>query len=123
MGELMVTERRNFQRIYDLAERVLPVGTDTTEPDEGELANFVIRRGEQFVGRLDPKADRKQKTFIVRKLIFEPKFKNYDGLLPALAEKLRAFAAFNGCERIAIEKTEPGKVKTSLTEYAYDETA
>ena len=35
-------------------------------------------------------------------------------ILPALAEKLRAFAAFNGCERIAIEETEPGKVKTYL---------
>ena len=225
MGELMVTERRNFQRIYDLKERVLPAGTDTTEPDEDELASFVIRRalngfgfvstktirntkatsevieelvdsgevtpieieglegeayhaltknigevtkqfgtrmrlhilspfdnlvinrgrlkelfdfeyklecyfpaakrrygyfclpilwGEQFVGRLDPKADRKNKIFIIRNMIFEPNFKDYDDLLPALAEKLHAFAAFNECEQIVVEETVTDKFKASL---------
>lgn len=237
-GELMVAERRDFQKIYDLTERVLPAGTDATEPDRGELARFLVRRafagfgiastdeiwweigneigreisnrrkaisewieelvhsgevtpieiegldgetyyaltktieeatkqlqsgmrlhilspfdnlvgcrrrlktlfdfeyklechhpatkrrygyfclpilwGDEFVGRLDPKADRRQKTFIVRKLMFEPDFKDYDGLLPALAEKLRAFAAFNECERVVIEQTVPEKVKTPL---------
>jgi len=226
MGELMVTERRNVQRIYDLKERVLPAGTDTTEPDEDELASFVIRRalngfgfvstktirntkaisevikgmvdsgevtpveiegldgeayyalikhlgevekqlctqmrlhilspfdnlvinrgrlkelfdfeyklecyfpaakrrygyfclpilwGEQFVGRLDPKADRKHKIFIIRNMIFEPDFKDYDDLLPALAEKLHAFAAFNECEQIVVEETVPEKCKAALT--------
>ncbi len=229
MGELMVTERRNFQRIYDLRERVLPEGMDMTEPNQDELGSFVVQRlltanglvstdkirwgfgnqkaiseameelvdsgevtpveiegldgegyyaltknieeatkllrsemrlhilspfdnlvinrgrlkktfdfeyklecyfpaakrrygyfclpilwGEEFVGRLDSKADRKQKTFIVRKLILEPDFKDYERLLPAFAEKLRAFAAFNGCEPIVIEQTIPGKMKTPL---------
>ncbi len=229
MGELMVTERRNFQRIYDLRERVLPEGMDMTEPNQDELGSFVVQRlltanglvstdkirwgfgnqkaiseameelvdsdevtpieiegldgeayhaltksieettkplrskmrlhilspfdnlvinrgrlkklfdfeyklecyfpaakrkfgyfclpilfGDQFVGRLDPKADRKTKTFIVRKLILEPTFKDHDALLPALARKLRAFAAFNGCEPIVIEQTIPGKMKTPL---------
>ena len=230
MGELMVTERRNFQRIYDLKERVLPAGTDTTEPDEDEMERFVIRRtlnglgfasnnairwrrhntmsisevieemvdsgevtsieiegldgeayyaltkhigeaakqhgdqriihilspfdnlvinrgrlkelfdfeyklecylpaakrrygyfclpilwGEQFVGRLDPKADRKNKIFIVRKMIFEPDFKDYDDLLPGLAEKLHAFTAFNECDQIVVEETVPEKFKAPLT--------
>jgi len=44
MGKLMVTERRNFQRIYDLTERVLPADTDTTEPDWDEVGRFVVRR-------------------------------------------------------------------------------
>ena len=226
MGELMVTERRNFQRIYDLRERVLPEGTDTSEPDPGELGRFIVQRvlglhgvasageiqgnsnaasegieelvdsgevvsvevegldggpfyalreavedamnargnrrrlhllspfdnlvirrgrlralfdfeyklecylpaakrrygyfclailwGEHFVGRLDPKADRKKKTFIVRKLIFEPEFRAYEDVLPALAEKLHAFAAFNGCERVVVEQTDPTKVKAPL---------
>lgn len=228
-GELMVTERRNFQRIYDLTERVLPGGTDTTEPDADEQARFVVRRelegrgittarevrwritppkdiekavralvdsreitpvevegldgeqhyalterlekasrqrrssthlhllspfdnlvihrtwlerffgfdyslecynppakrkygyfclpvlwGDRFVGRLDPKADRKQRAFIVRKLVFEPDQKDYDALMPALSEKLRAFAAFNGCEGIVVEKTEPAKAQRPL---------
>jgi uncharacterized protein YcaQ len=43
-GELMVTERRNFHRIYDLTERVLPAGTDRSEPAPEELARFAVRR-------------------------------------------------------------------------------
>ena len=43
-GELMVSHRVNFQRYYDLAERVLPPGVDTTRPDEAEAARFGIRR-------------------------------------------------------------------------------
>ena len=222
-GELMVTERRNFQRLYDLRERVLPPDVDTTEPAAGEVARFetrralgslgfapvddvrwrqwasqrtgvetvhalvdagevvtfeiegmdgqtfcalaevlaeavglqedgtplhilspfdnlVIRRGwlktffgfdyrleaytpaakrrygyfclpllwgERFVGRMDAKADRKPGTFIVRRLTFEPSCGDFDALLPALVTRLRAFAAFNGCERIVVEQTEP----------------
>jgi hypothetical protein len=35
-------------------------------------------------------------------------------LLPVLAEKLWAFAAFNDCEWIAIERVEPEKIKSNL---------
>lgn len=43
-GELMIRERRGFERVYDLTERVLPVGTDTRMPDDGELGRFIVRR-------------------------------------------------------------------------------
>ncbi|MFH1686537.1 MAG: crosslink repair DNA glycosylase YcaQ family protein [bacterium] len=43
-GELMITERRRFRRVYDLTERVLPAGLDTREPDTAELGCFLIRR-------------------------------------------------------------------------------
>src|SRR5262249_24492498 len=43
-GELMVAARKSFQRRYDLTERVLPAGTDTTEPDREELGRFAVRR-------------------------------------------------------------------------------
>jgi len=229
-GELMVTERQNFQRIYDLRERVLPLGVDTTEPAVDEMARFEVRRtlgglgfapvddvrwgrewgqkasseavrelvasgeaatfeiegldgqtfcalaetldqvtgqrgdetpvhilspfdnlvirrgwletffgfayrleaytpaaerrygyfclpilwGDRFVGRMDSKADRKSRTFIVRRLTFEPGFTDDDGLTPALSAKLRAFAAFNGCERIVVERTVPAHVGAPL---------
>ena len=70
--------------------------------------------GERFVGRVDSKADRKRRTFIVRQLTFEPQVVDYDALLPILAEKLWAFAAFNNCERIVVEGVEPQRVKTNL---------
>lgn len=43
-GDLMVTRRESFQRIYDLTERVLPPGTDTTEPSDEELERFLVER-------------------------------------------------------------------------------
>lgn len=41
-GDLMISERRNFQRIYDLTERVLPATVDTRMPDAQELGRFLV---------------------------------------------------------------------------------
>ena len=43
-GHLMISERRNFQKVYDLTERVLPPGTDTSEPSRPELGRFHVLR-------------------------------------------------------------------------------
>lgn len=43
-GELMITERRKFQRVYDLTERVLPEWVNTKMPDEEELGRFLVNR-------------------------------------------------------------------------------
>jgi uncharacterized protein YcaQ len=229
-GKLMIAERRNFQRVYDLTERILPTGVDTTVPDEADVARFLIHRAlsahgiarereisehihggdrarlsaalralveegdvvrvtvdglddqdlfalrgalkqeptpgrdarcvllcpfdnliiqrertkwlfdfdytlecyvpapkrvhgyfvfpilfsDALVGRLDPKADRKSKTLIVRTLRFEPGFNRFDELLPAFAESLARFARFNGCETITVETIKPLGLKRSL---------
>ena len=39
-GILLISHRENFQRHYDLAERVLPARVDTTMPTEKERARF-----------------------------------------------------------------------------------
>ena len=229
MGRLMVTERRNFQRVYDLAERVLPADLDTSRPSAEETARFQIRRelaaqglsrmngwwirnretigaavaeliaageaarvevegggdgepffartealdealrrrrgrrrihilspfdglimrrqqrlrrlfafetklecytpaakrrygyfclpilfGDRFIGRLDPKADRRQRVLIVKTLHFEPDFEEFDAAAAPLAAKLVAFAAFNDCEGVRIEKTRPAKLRPAL---------
>jgi len=43
-GELMVPSRVNFHKVYDLTDRVLPQGTDTTLPNSEEYARFLILR-------------------------------------------------------------------------------
>ncbi len=213
-GTLMVRGRKGFQKIYDLAERVLPVGVDTTPPTEKELARFLItsalrshglalesemrylRKGAQravraalremvaggevvsvrvakldeyefyafpqaleglstspqkkrrsfqllspfdnsmiqrarvqrlfdfdyqiecyvpapkrkygyfclplladgtLIGRLDCKAERKERTLRVHTLVFEPKFRKFDTAQPEFRAALDRFAAFNGC--------------------------
>ena len=49
-GELMIRERRGFERIYDLTERVLPAGTDTRVPAPDELGRFIVRRALAALG-------------------------------------------------------------------------
>lgn len=43
-GELMVTRRINFQRYYDLPERVIPTHIDQSLPTARERATFLINR-------------------------------------------------------------------------------
>lgn len=49
-GELMVSARRNFQKIYDLTERVLPANIDTHMPASEEIGRFLIRRALAALG-------------------------------------------------------------------------
>ncbi|MDH5737222.1 MAG: winged helix DNA-binding domain-containing protein [Gammaproteobacteria bacterium] len=41
-GELMITRREGFQKVYDLRERVLPAETNTRYPTEEEWGRFMI---------------------------------------------------------------------------------
>ena len=41
-GELMVSSREGFQKVYDLPERVLPDWVDTRHPDISEYADYLI---------------------------------------------------------------------------------
>jgi uncharacterized protein YcaQ len=49
-GKLMVARRQNFQKVYDLAERVVPGSIDTTLPDRKEYAAYLIRKAIQAYG-------------------------------------------------------------------------
>lgn len=227
MRLLMVAERRNFQRIFDLTERILPEDVDTTEPDDAEIARFAVRRclrayglatarqikdhiwvaaqthinaavaelldsgeltrvavgdddgyyaltraltsrsrpaapevhilspfdnlviqrprlralfgldytlecympapkrrhgyfvlpvlyGDEFVARLDPKVERSTREFHVRRLSFEPDFKDGEAALPALARKLADFARFNGADTVELHVVTPARWKPLL---------
>ncbi|MFT5705996.1 MAG: hypothetical protein ACI9ES_000267 [Oceanospirillaceae bacterium] len=41
-GDLMVTQRRGFQKVYDLTHRVLPANIDTQAPSTEEYCEFLI---------------------------------------------------------------------------------
>ncbi len=43
-GRLLVTRRHGFQKVFDLAERVVPPGIDTSEPTKSEYAHWLIER-------------------------------------------------------------------------------
>jgi len=54
-GDLMIAGRRNFQRFYDLTERVLPVWVDTTEPTAAERDRYWIEGGVKALGVCTPR--------------------------------------------------------------------
>lgn len=60
-GELMIRERRGFERVYDLRERVLPAGTDTREPAAAELGRFIVQRA---LGALGVAGEREVRDYI-----------------------------------------------------------
>lgn len=41
-GELMISGRRKFQKVYDLTERILPSWVDTSVPTQDEISRFVV---------------------------------------------------------------------------------
>jgi uncharacterized protein YcaQ len=43
-GELMISHRVNFHKVYDLSERVLPDHIDTSVPNTEEYARFLVKR-------------------------------------------------------------------------------
>ncbi len=49
-GDLMIADRVNFHRIYDLTERVLPGWADRTEPTPEERDRFFVERGAKAIG-------------------------------------------------------------------------
>jgi uncharacterized protein YcaQ len=240
-GDLMITARRNFQKIYDLTERVLPENINTTYPGPEELGHFLVRRAllalgvaqekeilkfmqpessrdsdlqiankdiisnslkqlietrevvpvkidnfqentfyalsqiieeaekiskqnsdlfllspfdnliiqrdrikklfkfdyalecylppakrkfgyytlpilweDNFVGRLDPKADGKRKTFFIHQLALEKNIEIKPELILQMTKKLIDLAKFNNCQKIIIEKSNPVKLKSEL---------
>jgi len=43
-GDLEITRREGFQKVYDLPERVIPTFVDTAMPTDSEYARFLVRR-------------------------------------------------------------------------------
>lgn len=43
-GRLMVAKRQGFQKVYDITERVLPRGVDTSLPTEKEYARYLVTK-------------------------------------------------------------------------------
>lgn len=62
-----------------------------------------ILYGADFIGRLDPKADRKAKKMIIKNIYLENGVNMTERLLYQFCQKLRELANFNECEHIEIQ--------------------
>jgi hypothetical protein len=103
------------QRVRDLfgfdyrAEMYVPAA----QRQYGYYVLPILHRG-RLVGRLDPKADRKTETLIIRAIYLEPGQSITDELLAGIASTLREFMAFHDSQRLQIERSEPGALRDLL---------
>ena len=74
-----------------------------------------ILYGDQFVGRLDSKADRKTGTYIIKSLYIESTRLD-SAFTTKLASAIIDFGNFNNCEDIVIADADPNHWQASLTE-------
>jgi hypothetical protein len=84
-------------------------------PEERIYGYYVmpILLGTRFIGRLDPKLDRQNKTMIVNSLLWEKKGVGKN-LVTELAAALRRFLEFHGVSQVSIERTQPKELKDAL---------
>jgi hypothetical protein len=54
-GDLMVADRVNFQRVYDVKERVLPEWVDTTPVAPDEARRFCLEQAAKALGVFEPR--------------------------------------------------------------------
>jgi uncharacterized protein YcaQ len=71
--------------------------------------------GDRFVARMDSKADRKQKVLIIFNLHFEP-IKLSQSEVSKLGAALMAFAKFNQCQEVVVEKSNNKKLLKEIRE-------
>lgn len=69
---------------------------------------------DEFIGRMDCKADRKANAFIVQALHFEPHVDDVEPIVPPLEDTVRDYAAFNGCKSVEIMAVEPVRFRKPL---------
>ncbi len=59
-----------------------------------------ILHGDRFIGRIDAKASREDKTFIIKKIFWEDESALNNKIIKKLEKKLTDYALFTGCERV-----------------------
>lgn len=70
--------------------------------------------GEQFVGRLDAKADRPSRRLLLQNLSFEDGFNDFERMQPAWNDGMQRFLAFQGCDTLEVVQVSPSKAKRLL---------
>jgi len=79
-----------------------------------------ILYGDNLVGRLDPKADRKNRKFIIRNLVIEKTLQDIEAFSSELARKIVDLSNFNGCESISIERCNIKKIGSAVSRLLAD---
>ena len=95
-GQIMIDFRKNFQKFYDLTERVLPANVDSNPMDDSNLASFVV---ETSLGSLGLGNQQDIRTYLGR----WPAQFLWKGRRPAIDRYMDELVSEGKLERVEIE--------------------
>jgi uncharacterized protein YcaQ len=110
----LIWDRQRMEDLFDFYYRV-EMYTPAAKRQFGYYVLPILHRG-KLVGRLDPKADRKSNTLIVRAIYLEQDQQISDELLAGISSALREFMAFHGSKTLRIDRSEPENLGALLME-------
>jgi uncharacterized protein YcaQ len=101
-----IIDRIRMKKLYDF-EYALECYLPVTKRKYGYFVMPLLWKG-KLIGRLDPKADRKNKVLKIHRIIFEDNFDDFNKIQGPLLEALKHFALFNECDHIHVKEIIPG---------------
>ena len=78
-------------------------------PEKRKYGYFVlpILWGDRLIGRMDAKANRAERQLVIRNLVFEPTFQDFEAVKSAFASALNDFTRYQECDQWKISRVEP----------------
>lgn len=70
--------------------------------------------GDRFVGRMDCKAERKEKKLLIRNLVIEPDARLSETLIRQFAKSVWEFAGFCGCDHVELQNIVPQTLRDAF---------
>ena len=107
----LLIQRKRVKEVFDF-EYLLECYVPEAKRKVGYFS-LPLLYGNEFIGQLDLKADRKKKQLLIRNLVWENDVKKSDTMQNAFRKKLNQLMQFNNCEELILEK----KAKTTGGEF------
>lgn len=108
----VVWDRRRAEELFHFEYRI-ECYTPAPKRKFGYFTLPILRRG-KLIGRLDPKAHRKEKVFEVKSLHLEPGVSRSAALTRDLARAIRDCALWHGTPKVRVGKTTPKELAKPL---------
>lgn len=108
----LIWDRARAEELFDFSYRI-EVYTPAPRRRYGYFSMPILHRG-ALVGRLDPKAHRKERLLEVRALHLEPGVRVTRTLVSALRKMLADFAGWQGLDRVEVRVSDPPDLAQAL---------
>jgi uncharacterized protein len=108
----LVIQRERIERIFDFSYKI-----ECYVPAPKRKYGYFclpLLWNDQLIGRMDSKADRKNKTLIIKNLVFEEDFMDIENFLPDLGDAIEKFILINNCTNLVIERINSKTVQQYL---------